>query len=192
MPRIHAMVPLALDPAAVAVAVAGRGAPALARLRALREGGAEQAILYSDRPTAEVVADAGVALRSYLPDAAALEGLRLLWIAGLPDPEAARLAEAARRVRVLVNVEDRPELCDFHNVASIRRGDLLLTVSTGGKSPGLAARIRQKLGAEFGPEWAARIAAIGRDRTQWRRQGRSIPQLATLTNAAIDRAGWLS
>jgi precorrin-2 dehydrogenase/sirohydrochlorin ferrochelatase len=191
MPRIHAMIPLALDPAAVAVAVVGRGAPALARLRALREGGAARTILYSDQPTAELAAGAGAALRPYLPDTAALARLRLLWIAGLPDPEAAALAAAARAARVLVNVEDRPELCDFHNVASIRRGDLLLTVSTGGKSPGLAARIRQKLGAEFGPEWAARITAIGRARTQWRRQGRSIPQLANLTSDAIDRAGWL-
>lgn len=185
------MVPLALDPAAIAVAVAGRGAPALARLRALREGGAGHALLYSDQPTAELAAGAGASLRPSLPDTAALERLRLLWIAGLPDPEAAALAEAARRARVLVNVEDRPELCDFHNVASVRRGDLLLTVSTGGKSPGLAARIRQKLGAEFGPEWSERVAGIGRDRTRWRRQGRSIPQLAALTNATIDRAGWL-
>jgi precorrin-2 dehydrogenase/sirohydrochlorin ferrochelatase len=191
MPRIHAMVPLALDPAAVPVAIAGRGAPALARLRALREGGAGQALLYSDQPTAELAAGAGASLRQHLPDAAAFERLRLLWIAGLPDPEAAALADAARRARVLVNVEDRPELCDFHNLAAIRRGDLLLTVSTGGKSPGLAARIRQKLGAEFGPEWSERVAAIGRDRTQWRRQRRSIPQLTTLTNDAIDRAGWL-
>lgn len=185
------MIPIALDPAAVAVAVAGRGTPALARLQALREGGAEQAILYSDRPSAAVAARAGTSLRPYLPDAAALDALRLLWVAGLPDPEAGALAEAARRARVLVNVEDRPELCDFHNVAAIRRGDLLLTVSTGGKSPGLAARIRARLGVEFGPEWAERLAAIGRDRTHWRRQGRAVPELARLTNDTIDRAGWL-
>ena len=180
------MIPLAVDPASVEVAVAGRGAPALARLRALRDAGAEP-IFYCDEPTAAP----GPSLRSSLPDAAALRGLRLLWIVGLPDAEAAALAEAARRARVLVNVEDRPELCDFHNVASVRRGDLLLTVSTGGKSPGLAARIRAKLGAEFGPEWAERVVAIGRDRTRWRRQRRSLPELAALTHDAIDRAGWL-
>ena len=185
------MLPLALDPAAVPVAVAGRGAPALARLHALRGGGAERALLYCDQPTDADAVAAGVSLRPYLPDAAALARLRLLWIAGLPDPEATALAEAARQARVLVNVEDRPELCDFHNVAAVRRGDLLLTVSTGGKSPGLAARIRARLGAEFGPEWSERVAAIGRERAHWRRQGRSIPELANLTSDAIDRAGWL-
>lgn len=185
------MIPLALDPASVGVAVAGRGAPVLARIQWLRDAGAAQPILYCDRPGAAMAAAAGDALRPYLPDAPALNGLRLLWIGGLPDPEASALAEAARRARVLVNVEDRPELCDFHNVASVRRGDLLLTVSTGGKSPGLAARIRARLGAEFGPDWAERVAAIGRNRTQWRRQGRPIRELASLTNEAIDRAGWL-
>ena len=62
---------------------------------------------------------------------------------------------------MLVNVEDRPALCDFHSVAEVRRGDLLLTVSTGGASPGLAARIRARLAAEFGPRMGgpARSAA---------------------------------
>ena len=82
--------------------------------------------------------------------------MRALWIVGLPDDEAAALAALARSERVLVNVEDRPALCDFHSVAEVRRGDLLLTVSTGGASPGLAARIRARLAADFGPEWAER------------------------------------
>ena len=86
--------------------------------------------------------------------------MRALWIVGLPDDEAAELAALARSERVLVNVEDRPALCDFHSVAEVRRGDLLLTVSTGGASPGLAARIRARLAAEFGPEWADRLALL--------------------------------
>jgi precorrin-2 dehydrogenase/sirohydrochlorin ferrochelatase len=184
------MIPLSIDPQSSSVAVAGRGRPALARLKALRAGGAQAALLYCDRP-AGLARALGDSLRPFLPDAAALGELRLLWIAGLPDDVAAPLASAARRARVLVNVEDRPELCDFHNVAEIRRGNLLLTVSTGGRSPGLAARIRAKLGAEFGPEWAARVEAVGTDREQWRRERRSMRELASLTNAAVDAAGWL-
>lgn len=185
------MIPISIDPASVPLAVAGRGQAALRRFRALRTGGAERVVLYCDRPTAGLSRALGESLRPHLPDVAALRGLRMLWIAGLPDEVAATLAEAARRVGVLVNVEDRPQLCDFHNVAEIRRGDLLLTVSTGGRSPGLAARIRARLGDEFGPEWAARVDAIGRDRTEWRRQQRSMPELASLTDEAIDSAGWL-
>ena len=81
-----------------------------------------------------------------------------------------QLAALARSERVLVNVEDRPALCDFHSVAEVRRGDLLLTVSTGGASPGLAARIRARLAAEFGPEWAERVALLRGHRAAWRQR----------------------
>jgi len=186
------MIPLSLDPTFVRVAVAGRGRPALTRLQALRAGGAETAVLYSDDPPTGLPRDLGAVLRPHLPDAAALAELRLLWISGLPDDTAAGLAAAARDAGVLVNVEDRPELCDFHNVAEIRRGNLLLTVSTGGRSPGLAARLRAKLGCEFGPEWAERVEEIGVRRDQWRRQKRSLRELSVLTDDVLEAAGWLA
>ncbi len=184
------MVPLAIDPSFVPLAVAGRGAAALARFSAVAAG-ARSALLYCDRTGPDIIRAAGDALRRRLPDAADLAALRVLWIAGLPDEAAAALAEAAQRARVLVNVEDRPALSDFHNVAEVRRGDLLLTVSTAGKSPGLSARIRARLAAEFGPEWAGRVTAIGAARAAWQRERRSMPELARLTEAEIERAGWL-
>lgn len=184
------MVPLSLDPAALALAVAGRGERVLARFSALRTGGAA-ALLYCDQADPALARAAGSTLRARLPDRADLATLRVLWIAGLPDGEAAVLASAARAARVLVNVEDRPALSDFHNVAEVRRGDLLLTVSTGGRSPGLAARIRAHLGAEFGPEWAARVAELGRRRAGWRGERRSIAELVQLTNTAIAKQAWL-
>ncbi len=185
------MIPLALDPTALPIAVAGRGDAALRRLRLLRGAGADPA-LYSDAPEPALAAAAGAALRPGLPDAAALGSVRVLWIADLPDPLAAGLAAAARAAGVLVNVEDRPALCDFHSMAEVRRGALLLGISTGGRSPGLAARIRARLAAEFGPEWAARVEAIGARRRSWRSAGRSMKELTALTDHAIDRAGWLS
>jgi len=53
----------------------------------------------------------------------------------------------------LVNVADDPECCNFHVPASIRRGDLTLAISTRGKSPAVAALIRQQLEKEFGAEY---------------------------------------
>lgn len=53
----------------------------------------------------------------------------------------------------LVNVADDPECCTFHVPATVRRGDLALAVSTGGKSPALASLIKRKLEQEFGPEY---------------------------------------
>lgn len=64
------------------------------------------------------------------------------------------IAQAARRAGILVNVVDNPSAGDFHTVASIRQGDLLITVSTGGDSPVLAALLRRHIEALVGPEYA--------------------------------------
>lgn len=184
------MIPLALDPG-LALGVAGNGAPALRRLHALHRAGATP-LMFANGADATLAEAAGDAFRPTLPDSAALATLQVLWIAGLPDEIAAKLANAARAQRVLVNVEDRVALCDFHSVAEVRRGDLLLTVSTGGKSPGLAARIRGRLAAEYGPEWARRLNRLGQQRQGWRAEGRPMAEVARLTEGAIDRAGWLS
>lgn len=178
------MIPVALDPRALHLAVAGRGERAAARLRGLTEGGAAPA-LFSDDPALGAAADT-------LPPADdALRGVAALWIVGLPETEAAPLAAHARALGVLVNVEDVPALCDFHNVAAIRRGDLLLTVSTAGRNPGLAARLRRDLEGRYGPEWSARTEALSRRRRAWRAEGRGMQEVAGLTAAAVEGEGWL-
>ena len=147
--------------------------------------------VYADRPSEALAQAAGDRLRRRLPDAAALGRLRLLWIADLPLAEAVPLARQARAAGVLVNVEDVIGWCDFHNPSVVRRGELLLTVSTGGKSPGLAARIRRELAERFGPEWALRLERLGARRTAWRRRARPLDELARLTDAMIDHQRWL-
>src|SRR5579871_6206317 len=69
-----------------------------------------------------------------------LPPVSVLFIAGLDSEVAMALAGRARAAGILVNVEDFPELCDFHVPAIVRRGELLLTASTGGRAPGLARR----------------------------------------------------
>ena len=56
---------------------------------------------------------------------------------------------------------DAPGAGSFVSPTTIRRGDLLLTVSTGGSSPTLASVLRERLEAEFGPEWAEMTEIIG-------------------------------
>lgn len=181
------MIAVALDPAAVPLAVAGRGSVALRRFAALRADGAHELALFSDQP--DGMQTVGVALRRWLPKRADLTDLRALWIAGLPDQLAEELAMQARSLRVLVNVEDRPALCDFHSVAEVRRGDLLLTVSTGGSSPRLAARLRARLAKEYGPDWADRLALLRAGRAAWRKEGGDV---AALTDALLEANGWLA
>jgi precorrin-2 dehydrogenase/sirohydrochlorin ferrochelatase len=185
------MIPVIVDPEQVAIAVVGRGDPAERRVELLLEGGAGRLTVFSDRASAGLIARAGSRLRRRLPHGRELSAFALLWIVDLPIAAAAQLARAGRAAGCLVNVEDVTALCDFHNPAQVRRGDLLLTVSTAGRSPGLAARIRGQLARAFGPEWAERLDVIATQRAGWRRPGRSPGELARLTNAIIDGEGWL-
>ena len=54
---------------------------------------------------------------------------------------------------ILVNVVDRPEFCSFIVPATISRGDLNISISTGGASPALARNIRESLEKQFGNEY---------------------------------------
>lgn len=185
------MIPLALDPRFVRLAVAGNGPLALRRLRALRQGGATEALLFADAPSAELATEAGAFLHSALPDEAALQALHVLWIVDVEPARAAELATLARRLRVLVNIEDVPDYCDFHSVAELRRGDLMLTVSTNGMAPGLAGTIRRALESDFGPEWGERVSEVAALRQGWRAEGLSMPEAAARIDTLVAERCWL-
>lgn len=125
------------------------------------------------------------------PEDAELARLKLLFIAGLPEAEAYDLAGRARALGVLVNVEDVPELCDFHVPAVVRRGQLVLTASTGGRAPGLARQVREWLEKQFGPEWQGRLDQIGEARESWRADGIPPTEVSRRTREWIGREGWL-
>jgi len=59
----------------------------------------------------------------------------------------------AVKMGILVNVVDRPEFCSFIVPATISRGDLSISISTGGASPALARNIRESLEKQFGDEY---------------------------------------
>jgi len=59
----------------------------------------------------------------------------------------------AAELGVLLNVVDQPERCAFQVPSRVRRGDLLITVSTGGALPALSRHIRERLEQEFPAEW---------------------------------------
>lgn len=74
-------------------------------------------------------------------------------------------AEAEQR-QILLNVVDVPQRCNFILPATARRGDLTISVSTAGKSPALAKRLRQELEQLFGPEYEILLNILGRLRPQ--------------------------
>jgi precorrin-2 dehydrogenase/sirohydrochlorin ferrochelatase len=70
----------------------------------------------------------------------------------------------AERRGVLCNVVDVPDYCDFFYPAVVRRGDLQIAISTAGKSPSLAQRLRQQLERQFGPGYADWLEQLGETR----------------------------
>ena len=82
-----------------------------------------------------------------------------------------RVAEEAKRAGALVNVVDDPEPSSFILPSCFRKGGLTLTVSTGGKSPALARKIRTELQKNFGKEYAALLLLIGEVRSSLMRRG---------------------
>src|SRR5262249_6847588 len=89
---------------------------------------------------------------------------------GIADVDDA-VATAAHRAHALVNVVDRPDACDFILPSVLRRGDLQIAVSTGGKSPALAREIRRHLEGEIGEEYGDLVARVGRARERVRQCG---------------------
>jgi precorrin-2 dehydrogenase / sirohydrochlorin ferrochelatase len=73
--------------------------------------------------------------------------------------------EATRR-QILCNVVDDPDRCDFYYPAVVRRGALQVAISTEGKSPALAQRLRREFERQLAPFYAGWIEQLGRIRSQ--------------------------
>src|SRR5579859_1827478 len=78
--------------------------------------------------------------------------------------------QACAKRGVLCNVVDDPERCDFFYPAIVRRGPLLIAISTSGRSPALARRLRIDLEKQFGAEFGAWVEHVGKMRKQILRQ----------------------
>ena len=86
-----------------------------------------------------------------------------LAFAATSDPEVNRtVAEEAKAAGILANIADAPEAGTFTVPSSLCRGDLLVTVSTAGRSPALARAIRRQLEPLFGPEHALSLELLGK------------------------------
>ena len=76
--------------------------------------------------------------------------------------------EAGEARRVWVNSADDPANCSFTLMSVVRRGDLVVTIGTGGRSPALATWLRRRLGDELGPEYATLLDVLSEAREELR------------------------
>ena len=67
---------------------------------------------------------------------------------------------------ILINVVDDPPMCSFTVPSVLRRGSLCIAISTSGKSPTLAKKIREELEITFGPEYEEFLELMGEIRDQ--------------------------
>jgi precorrin-2 dehydrogenase/sirohydrochlorin ferrochelatase len=106
--------------------------------------------------------------------AGSYSGAVLAFVATDDELFAQAAANAARAARVLVNVVDRPQMCDFTTPAVIDRGEVVAAIGTGGASPMLATMLRNDIEQRV-PEGAGRIAALFRKMQDEVRQ--ALPEL---------------
>ena len=186
------MLPLMLDLSRLTVILVGEGEAALRRLALLEQAGAVALTVHAERPSPELVAAAGRRLVRRLPSPAELAAARLVFLSDRNAPYCPALAAAARAAGALVHIEDAPALGDVQAPAVLRRGDLTIAVSTGGKSPGLAVLVKRFLAARFGAEWQERLDALAARRRGWRASGADARTIARWSEAWVERNGWLA
>jgi precorrin-2 dehydrogenase / sirohydrochlorin ferrochelatase len=183
------MLPITVDVARMRIALVGNGEAARRRLALLDGAGARRIDVYADAPEPELAAAAGDRLRRHMPSADEIACARLVFLAQVDEPAASRLRHMADVAGVLLNVEDDIPRSDFHSPAVVRRGDLTVAISTGGKCPGLAAALRRQIEASLGPQWDVKLERVAALRGNWRDAGHDGAAIARLTKVWFDRHG---
>lgn len=116
-----------------------------------------------------------------------VRGFRLV-VCAAADPEVnERVYRDAEAEGIMVNVVDVPALCRYIVPSVVRQGDLCIAISTGGKSPALAKKIRGQLEGAFGTEYAVLLDLLGAYRPRMKaRHPDDIETRARLWTSLVD------
>jgi precorrin-2 dehydrogenase/sirohydrochlorin ferrochelatase len=149
--------------------VVGGGEVAQRKVESLLQGGAERVVVISPRLTSKLRALLQANRIEHRPRGYQQGDLEdgFVVIAATDDPDVnGRVWQEAQERRLLINVVDDPDRCNFFVPSVVRRGDLTISICSGGQAPALSARLRQELEPRFGREYAAflEMAAALRER----------------------------
>ena len=97
-----------------------------------------------------------------------------LVITATDDPAVNRAVfEAGEARRIFVNSADDPANCSFTLMSVVRRGDIVVTIGTNGRSPALATFLKDHVRDEMGPEYETLLELLSEAREEMRSAGRS-------------------
>ena len=165
--------PLFLNISGKRCVVVGGGQVALRKVRALLECGANVEVISPEfcSELAELAEDRriSVSYRQYQ-----LGDLKNAFIAIAATDSSdinLQIVKEAQSNAILVNVADDAENSNFILPSYLRRGDVAIAVSTAGRSPALARKIRTRLEEAFGDEYASLALLVDEVRAEVKRQG---------------------
>lgn len=164
------------------IAVYGGGEEATHKVRGLLRAGARITVIAPTLDTQELLKLAADGAITHLPeeyDPEQLDGFALVLVARDDTSLNSRIATDARAKRILVNAADDVPNCDWILPAIVREGDLTLAISTAGKSPAIARRMREELTEYLAGEFPALLEVAGEVRT-----------IAYAANRMPDQATW--
>jgi len=170
--RLASYYPVFLNISDKRCVVVGGGQVALRKVRAMLEHGANIDVISPDL-CSELVqltkrGEINVLNREY--QIGDLKGAFVAIAATDNDEINRRIAEEAKRNAVLVNVVDEVKNSDFIVPSYLHRGEITIAISTAGKSPALARKIRTKLEKDFGDEYASLTRLISEVRAEAKKQ----------------------
>ncbi len=180
--------PVALDLVDKPVLVVGGGAVAEGKVDGLLEAGARVTVV-SPTLTGRLLgmaAQGRFAWRKRPFEVADVEGAWIVIAATDDTAVNARVADAARAAGRLVNAVDDVPNCDFIATSIVRRGDVQISISTGGGSPAMARWLREQLDAALPAELGELLDALSEVRAKLKATG-AVPPYAAW-KAAIEAA----
>lgn len=140
--------------------IVGGGLVACRKAQALCESGAQVTVISPEICSEiEQISDITILKRPY--QTGDINDSVLVFAATSDHILNSKISEDAKNQGVQINVVDNPELCSFIVPATLRRGSLIIAISTSGKSPALAKKMRLELEQEYGPEYAEFVDLLG-------------------------------
>jgi siroheme synthase-like protein len=155
--------------------VVGAGRIAARKIEALLAAGADVSVVAAGvGDQVREWADAGtvtLAERRFVPED--VEGAWLV-VTATDDPAVNReVFEAGEALRIFVNSADDPANCSFTLMSVVRRGDIVVSIGTNGRSPALATYLKEHVSSEMGPEYETLLELLSEAREEIRATGRS-------------------